>query len=278
MAQSPGMPIPTRRWFQNDVASSTTNVATILSGNLNSGGLNAYIGLYQTTKAWYGTYAVNDVRLDIDLSVGGSTSAQMFAPAVLSPGGSCIEMVTWHTLQYGIPGTTHFQGWTDWCGTNPGAILVAENLSDPTFQSKYVRTYLGQPTVALSVVTPNTGHTNGQCWYGNMYNYNAGGREQKLASCGPTKISSGATGWAPWEAYGFDPSSLCPVTPSIRATNLQFADPTSGSWTPITSFPIDVFGPNYVGSCFPTIYRFRYPGTLVGLPANSWLAKTTTPQ
>jgi hypothetical protein len=266
---NPGFPKRMRRWFEGSDVAPSSRVAKFVTGDL-----SAYIGFYQTSKTWYGVYSVNDVRLDIDLSVGGATSAQMFAPTIMAPGGACLEMTTWHTLQYGIPGTSHFQGWTDWCGSSPGLIGYAESLSDPTFQSKYVRTYLGQPTVSLVIVTPNTGHTNGQCWYGHLYNYNLGGWEQKATSCGFTANVSGVLGWAAWEAYGFDPGLNCPVTPSIRATSLQFADPSTSTWIPVTQYPIDVTGPSYSGTCFPGTYKFRYPGTTVGLPANAWLART----
>lgn len=61
----------------------------------------------------------------------------------------------------------------------------------------------------------------------------------------------------------------------IRVTNLQFADPVSAGWVPVTQFQYDVFGPNVWGCFDYSMYRFRYPGTPVGLPANSWLAKTS---
>ena len=231
----------------------------------------AYIGLSQASKPWYGLYLLSDVGLSVDLTVGGATSANMFAPAAMAPGGACLEMVTWHALEYGNPATQHRQGWADWCGSNQGLFVVFEDI-DLLFQSKYVRVFQGKPTVAIAMVTPNTGQTNGQCWYGNIYNYDVGGWEQKAVSCG-TSNNDPVIGWVAWEGYGYDPAGECPTVPRIAADVIQFADPTTASWIPITQTTYDVFGPNRFG-CFNGSYRFKYPGTTVGLPANSWLALT----
>jgi len=236
------------------------------------------IRLFNTTRAWYGGYAVHDIEPDLNVPpIGTFTKAEqiyIYAPTFLVP-NSCLEMTTYHSRSTNDTEMANMQAWFDWCGYNTGGTpnwALIEPVNFPSFKDHYVRTYKGRPTVALSVVTP-TSRTG--CWYGHLYDYQAGGWVQKVTSCGSTQIGHNQ-GWTAWESYNIM-DSACLALPSIRAMEVRLADPFTSSFVPFTDYPDDYdtfFGGT--GLCWVnSTYTFSFPAA--GLTANSWIAKTPNP-
>ena len=236
------------------------------------------IRLFNTTRAWYGGYAVHDIEPDLNVPpIRTFTTAEqiyIYAPTFLVP-NSCIEMTTYHSRSTNDTEMANMQGWFDWCGSNTGGTpnwVIIEPVNFPSFKDHYVRTYKGKPTVALSVVTP-TSRTG--CWYGHLYDYQSGGWVQKVTSCGSTQIGH-HQGWTAWESYNIMDSS-CLTLPSIRAMEVRLADPFTNTFVPFTDYPDDYdtfFGGT--GLCWTnSTYTFSFPAS--GLGANSWIAETGRP-
>lgn len=194
--------------------------------------------LDQATKPWWGVYTVNDISTDLI-----PDSGFVYAPTTLPPGQSCLEMVMAHWQTFG---TQHHELWTwDWCKGQQHVGVLPDSarwdLTNASFASNYVRTYNGRSTIAVAIVTPNTGSTPGQCWYFLIYNFNLGGYQQLYYSCGTSRLNDWypSAGWQMWEEWGFLGSSTCPSVASTGAASVSFADPTSSSWTAVTNFPSD---------------------------------------
>ena len=286
----PGFSIP-RRFPRRSVNPSTVVGSAVQTPD--PGNADFSIALRQVTHQWYGVYQVNDVATTIELlprTVPNDTG-YIYSPTLLPPGHTCIEVTTVHRRGYGGP-TEHLHGWFDWChlaGSDTGRWVSLSKVNNLVFQDHYVRQYLGQPTVTVAIVTPTT--YNG-CWYGEMYDFLLGGWTETLSSCTrPVSYSpganSGANGWSAWEAWYVVTNSNCVTIPNIRAMNIQFANPTTSQFQPISNTPSDVGTPNpgvpnsacwYIPTFNPNgPYVFTYPGNPVGLPTNSWLANTSPP-
>ncbi len=224
--------------------------------------------LHQNTNAWYGVYSVHDIGTSITLPP--PDSSVLYAPTLLAPGGSCIEMTTAH---FGRPIQHQLWAW-DWCrgSLGQGTLALRWDLTDPGFQSTYVRTYNGRPTIVVANVTPNTGSTNGQCWYMNIYNYIVGGYVQLFTSCGYTLTNEVETGlgWSMWEEHYFTAPNLCPSVASVGASAISFAN--NGAWDPITNHPSDYTQFNY-GSCW-TGGGYSFITPVSGASDGSWRALT----
>lgn len=239
--------------------------------------------LFQTTKLWYGVYQVNDVATDLTFTpTAGHDTGYVYAPTLLPPGHTCIEATTIHRRPTAGP-MQHFQGWFDWCQPPNGAWGFAVDITDQVFQLHYVRSYLGKPTESIVIVTPTT--YNG-CWYAQMYDYQLGGWTQVFTSCTrPVSYANNGTsqGWSAWESYFVVSGSACVSLSPIRALNIQFADPDSGAFVPISSVPASNVGTPSIstsGCWFDSLvnttgpYIFTYPSAAIGLPANSWNGNT----
>ena len=241
------------------------------------------ISLRQTTKPWYGVSQVNDVQLNMWIPVSQDPTnpwSYLYAPTLLPPGGSCIEVTTVHRRHRSSSTVTHLQGWYDWCESNASLRWKVLEEMNATFQTKYVRTYNGEPTVAISVVTPNTGHTMGQCWFGVIYNYQVGGWEQKFSSCGTTYIplADQTHGWTAWEAWRLTAApSYCPFMDKVRAMDIQYADPDLSAFRPFTNYPSDYieFAGGATAFCWwPIGYYWYFAFPPFGMPPNTWQAQT----
>lgn len=249
------------------------------------------IKMQQYTQQWYGVYQVNDVGLDLVLPQRtAQDTGYVYAPTLLPPGHTCIEVTTVHRRGPGASAPTkHYQGWFDWCYLGPTGVEGRWAVFVPIdaqsgFLDRYVREYLGKPTLTVSIVTPTT--FNG-CWYGHMYDYLVGGWVQTLASCTrPTSYSpgdfGGAHGWTAWESWYVAGNPVCPLLLDIRALNIQFANPNTSQFQPITDTPNDVSATGSVSNCWTNLgygpYTFVFPGGGAGLPANSWKAITSVPR
>jgi hypothetical protein len=243
------------------------------------------LSFFPWSYEWYGVHAVHDAGLSIVLEERPATAVTgyIYAPTLLPSGNTCIEATTIHQRGPGPSATTlHRQGWYDWCESGPeGDWLVLEDM-DQEFQDHYVRVYLGAPTLAISIVTPNDGITSGSCWFGHLYDYLAGGWVQVTTSCAtgagysPGAIQ-GRGGWSYWESWFLLSDGYCPSIPNLRALDIMFAHPQTGSWVPISSTPagnVNVSGGQACWDVFGGPYTFTYPGTAAGLPANAWFADT----
>lgn len=243
----------------------------------NDGAVGFY--LTQTTKPWYGAYALQDIGTSISLPSGAPANADVYAPTMLAPGGACIEATMAHVRS---SGAMLHQLWAwDWChgtyGSGAGA-GASWDLTSGAFQAAYVRTYQGKPSIAVSVVTPNTGNTNGQCWFMDLYNYTVGGWQQLHSSCGYTLTIGGLLGWNYWESHGVLSSTSCPALASVIASDISLADPNTSSWTAFTNFPADYSLQNVnFDYCFGGGggFTFRFP--VPGMSANTWRAETPNP-
>lgn len=227
--------------------------------------------LMQATQAWYGVYSLHDIGTDISFA-GISGTPYLYAPTLLAPGDACIEMTMAH---FGYPTTHQLWAW-DWChgpfqyGTQ-GAYW---DLTSSNFQSNYVRTYNGKPTIAVSVVTPNTGHTAGQCWYMDIYNYNLGGYQELFSSCGYSVTGWGSFGWSMWEEHFLTTDTYCPAVASVGAAALSFAHPSTSGWSPITSFPSDYATFSTNKFCWQPGGGYYFQTPVTGAADGSWRALT----
>ena len=229
--------------------------------------------LTQSSAAWYGSYAVFDVdsTLSMPAPLSGYTAMTLYAPTMLAPGGSCVEVTQSYRSGAGITGTERVFGVYDWCASSPKFEVYEEE--NAAFRQRYVRTYQGKPTYAVAITTPNTGSTSGQCWSANLYDYLQGGWVQKWSSCGASLVGTTA-GWIFWESWDMMDTNVCPTLPSIRALDISLANPNYPyGWVPFHRYTSDysAFGPS--GYCWTnSVYTFQSP--IAGLDSNSWIAKT----
>lgn len=151
---------------------------------------------------------------------------------------------------------------------------------DAGFQSKYVRTFAGEPGLHVSITTPNNGNQFGGCWYGHLYNFNVGGWEQKFAYCGtgtvylPAGINP-AHGWSAWESYNLVSTQSCPTIEGVRGMFIQMLVSATGGVQYLTDFPHIVGTGSSSAYCWTNVggtpYTFTWPAA--GIPA-AWLADT----
>ena len=216
------------------------------------------------------------LSLALDPAFPGRDGAWVYAPTMRAPGGACIEMAQVYQRLSGEDTTGKFFGLWDWCESPPhGSWAVFESV-DETFINRYVRPYQSRNTYAVTLVTPNTGHTSGQCWSANIYNYEVGGWVERLQSCGTPYPGAGAVGWTMWQSWYVTQARQCPTLPSIRALDIALADPGSSTFDPFTNHPADYssWGPR--GGCWKSeIYTFESP--VPGLADNTWRANTPDP-
>ena len=229
--------------------------------------------LDQTSRPWFGMSAMYDLNLSLGLPTPrGGHDIYIYAPTTQAPGGACIEVTqVYRTLSGGATTGKYFRLW-DWCNAIKFVVMEAQVT---TWTNRYVRTYQGKPMYAMSIATPNTGYTYGQCWFATLYDFLLGGWVQKLQECGTPLTGYGATGWTMWESWYLTNGSY-PTLQSIRALDINLYDPQTGTAVPFTNWPSDYhnLGPN--GVCWPTgPYTFESP--VSGLGANSWRGNTPNP-
>jgi hypothetical protein len=233
----------------------------------------------QITRPWYGAAAVYDVNMSLALpTVWSGTATWVYAPTMLPPGGSCLEATQVYRRNAGGATTGKFFGIWDFCESGtPGQFDVWES-QDPVWHNKHVRTYQGKPTYSVSITTINTGSTVGQCWYGSIYDYLAGGWVQKLSRCGFPTHNWAYTGWTKWESHFLMHSTFCPTLaiPSIRSLDIVLYDPYTGTPTPFTNWPTDLAQLGPKGSCWVN-GNYTFDSPVPGLSANSWRANTPNP-
>jgi hypothetical protein len=228
---------------------------------------------------------MNDVQLDVSLPapLNGASAVWLYAPTLYPPGLSCIEVTQIHGRTLGTSATMHRLGWWDWCEsyspqTPEGRFVVDEYVTDQAFKDKYVRLSAGEPTVTVSITTPNLGATATQCWYGMIYNYQLGGWEQKVARC-PAAVNyrPNASGWTMWESKNLVDNERCVTIPSIRANWIMLAHPQYSTWVPFTDYPAD-YSLVLRGPCWSTgRYTFSTPAAGDMVAPNSWQAYTPYP-
>jgi hypothetical protein len=229
--------------------------------------------LVQASRAWYGMSSMYDLNLSLGLpSPWGGHDVYVYAPTTQAPGGACIEVVQVYRRLNGGATTGKYYGLWDWCIESRFVILEAQITS---WTNRYVRTYQGKPMYAVSIATPNTGSTYGQCWYATIYDYLLGGWVQKLQRCGAPLHSFGATGWTMWESW-YLTNGACPTLPSIRALDISLYDPQTSNPVPFSDWPSDYSALGPYGVCWPSgPYSFESP--IAGLGANSWRGNTPYP-
>ena len=240
----------------------------------------AYRGLRwgQISARWYGASSVYDVQPSLVLpsarpSRGG---VWLYAPTTLPTGGACIEVSQVYQRLAGEIATGKYFGLWDWCESGPNGKFAVFEPEDSLFHERYVRSYQGRDTYAVSIVTPNTGHTYGQCWYASIYDYDAGGWVGRLVSCGIPFHGDAVNGWTMWDSWYVADNGRCPTLPSIRALDVSLADPGTSSYVAFTNYPADHADLAPSGRCWARgKYRFDFP--VPGLAANTWRADTPTP-
>ena len=105
---------------------------------------------------------------------------------MLAPGGSCVEITQSYQRVDGGATTGKYFGIWDWCQSPPEGQFDVYEPQVTTWQNRCVRTYQGKPMYTVSIVTPNTGSTMGQCWYAHLYDYLLGGWVQRAR---PLRVS-----------------------------------------------------------------------------------------
>lgn len=229
--------------------------------------------LHQTTAPWFGAYAVYDLNMSLGLPAASNPNGVwVYAPTMMPPGGSCVEVTQVYRRINGGATTGKLFGVYDWCQSSTGEFDVLE-AQVTAWTNRYVRTYQGKPTYAVTIVTPNTGHTMGQCWYAHLYDYLLGGWVQRLARCGTPARQGSALGWTMWESWWLTNTSTCPSLPSIRSLDITLYHPTTGAAVPFKNAPYDYSQLGPTGTCWQNgVYSFASP--VPGLPANSWRGNT----
>lgn len=234
--------------------------------------------LSQATREWYGAYAVYDLigNLGLPAALPGEAGVWVYAPTTMPAGGSCIEITQVYQRLAGGATTGKYFGVYDWCESGPIGQFDVYQPETSTFTNRYVRTYQGRSTFAVTIVTPNTGNTYGQCWYAHIYDYLLGGWEQRLQRCGTPTHGAGDTGWTMWESWGLMNNGRCVTLPSIRALDISIADPVSSGFAPFTDFPSDFSQLGPVGACWQNgTYSFSSPVPSLGV--NTWRGNTPNP-
>ncbi len=276
----PGVTLPPR--WRNGIARTPPSGAALLMAPPPGGAGDADAGLilHQATAQWYGAYQLSDVGLGVEIPERSTLQGTgfLYAPTLLAPGQTCIEVTTIHLRHPGpSESTEHYQGWYDWCESGVNGAWAMWLPLDAAFQNRYVRVYAGVPTVTVAIVTPTT--FNG-CWYSDIYDYLVGGWTQVFTSCAsPNSYSPGGQyGWTFWESWGVAGANGCPSITSVRALEIQLANPQTGSWQPLPASD-----QNFSGNalCWTNVggskYTFHFPGDAVGFSENSWLADTFVP-
>lgn len=244
------------------------------------------VQLHTTSQLWTGVFQVADAGLDVVLPSRSQAQgpAWIFAPTVLPPNHTCIEATTMHR-RFPNQTTEHLQTWFDWCESgDSGAYVLAVDLTNSVIANRYIRTYLGKPTLTISLST-----SGGSCWYSWIYNYEIGNYEINLIKC-PAQgtnghspgTNGGLDGWTAWESYYLLGTGQCPVLANIRDMDVRLKHPQTGSFVALTDYPTDYsFGHNnnvcWTNFGGPGPYSFTFPAGALGLPANSWFAQTTPP-
>jgi len=232
--------------------------------------------LSQATAPWFGTYAVYDLNMSLGLPAASNPNGVwVYAPTMMPPGGSCVEVTqVYRRLKSGST-TGKLFGIYDWCQSGTGEFDVLE-AQVTAWTNRYVRTYQGKPAYSVTIVTPNTGRTMGQCWYAHLYDYLLGGWVQRLARCGTPARQSPALGWTMWESWWLTSTSTCPSMPSIRSLDIVLYSPSTGAPVPFTDAKADYSQLGPTGTCWQNgIYSFASP--VPGLPVNSWRGNTPNP-
>lgn len=232
--------------------------------------------LAQASVPWFGSYAVYDLNMSLGLPAAWNTNGVwVYAPTMMPPGGSCVEVTQVYRRLHGGSTTGKLFGIWDWCQSGTGEFDILE-AQVTAWTNRYVRTYQGKPTYAVTIVTPNTGRTMGQCWYAHLYDYLLGGWVQRLARCGTPVRQSPALGWTMWESWWLTNSSSCPVMPSIRSLDIVLYHPNTGAAVPFTSASSDYSPLGPTGTCWQNgNYSFASP--VPGLALNSWRGNTPYP-
>lgn len=140
MAGNPGFVLPPR----TRTGVSARNIESRLQFTPPPPGTGDYgLTLTDSSKAWQGVYQVHDAGLTVELPLRTQQqgSAFVYAPTLLPPGGSCVEVTTIHLRQPGLGETTeHWQGWYDWCNSDSTGAFAMLVEMDSEFQDLYIRT------------------------------------------------------------------------------------------------------------------------------------------
>jgi hypothetical protein len=238
--------------------------------------------LHQNSRPWYAVYAVYDINMSLALPAawGGNSGVYVYAPTMMPPGGACVEVTQRYQRQAGGSTTGKWFGIVDWCETDAPegyewALLEPQVTS---WTNRYVRTYEGKPTYLVTIVTPNTGNTMGQCWSANLYDYILGGWVERLNRCGTPQHGHGTTGWTLWESwYLAQSAATCPSLPSIRSFEVMLLDPNTGLPVPFTDWPNDFSQHGPQGVCWESPGPYTFTTPIPGLSANSWRGNTPNP-
>lgn len=244
--------------------------------------------LYQNSQAWYGMYALQDARTDFQVPYYSDIAypnpqPMLISPTMEAPGGACLEISIIHSaISNNPPTTSHAVTWADWCNSINGVLYGSPttwyDLTNPAFAQDYIRPYNGQPTVTVYIVTPNTGHTNGQCWSSGLYNYTVGGYVEFANSCGFTQSSFGTYGWTMYEDYSLFAHNDCPAVAPQRSEIIELYHPSYGYGVQFTSYPTDYSTldlTNFLDCFYNGVYVFQSPAPNT-LP-NSWKVATQIP-
>lgn len=207
----------------------------------------------------------------------------VYAPTMISPGGSCLEVTQANVRFTPFSGTQHFLGVYDWC-TQPARLFVVRQPLDASFRNRYVRSYKGRLTYSVRQMTATrpdftVTSTVGGCWTVNLYDYLQGYWVQLGTTvCGQPFHGLGTTGWTLWESYNVADGSIpCPSIPSVRSTDITlfmprplFEAPTP---QPFTNYSSDFSSRGATGACWTSLrYTFAWPAPNDAL--NSWQAAT----
>jgi hypothetical protein len=284
----PGFETPTRPGFSG--LGRPSNSGPMLDPDPAPGTLDIIVQIRQDgPPKWTGVFEISDAGLDISLAPRTQTQggAWLYAPVMLPPDSACLETTTAHRR---LPGhqIEHLQGWWNWCNgpnENPGFIPPMIDLTDATVANRYIRDYLGKPTLTLALLKLGT-----SCTYSWIYNYEIGNYEINVIKCpNPASHSpgndAGRWGWSGWESWYLLGPGQCPVLPNLRAIDIEVQDPQTGSFLPLTnsqSYWSMGLGGASTNWCFtnfggPGPYTFTFPGSSFGLPVNSWFAQTSPP-
>lgn len=279
LAGRPGVSTPRRYPTVDAQVSSSSSMAFAPP----PGNGDIAITLRDSTQNWSGVFQMNHVGYGIDLPQRAQSqgTGYIYAPTLLPPGHTCIEVATVHLRAPGATSPTqHRQGWYDWCqpGTHNHEWNVWVDTENPDFINRYVRYYNAAPTIAIVM------EEAAPCWYSYLYDYSLGSWTLAYSSCpNPVSYSPGAYnglyGWTAWESWDVVGPGNCPVFPNLHATNIQFANPVTFTWQPITNTPLDAYIGGGVVDCWTNFgnspYTLVFPATGTGLPVNSWLAQTS---
>jgi hypothetical protein len=162
----------------------------------------------------------------------GWSDALVYAPTTIPHGGSCIEvsMIHWVGSRHGAP--DHAMGIWDWCNHPAGPFQVMEDVTNPTWQARYMSGHVLYPTtgsgteeftavVAIVADQPTAADSSSDCWTAMLWNKQVGQWEQKYRSCGVTQINQ-VRGWTMHESYHMQGyySPTCPTISSLSADGL----------------------------------------------------------